>query len=189
MKIYLISILIFLKYFLAVSFLALLGFLFFIMASFRNKVPFVPTPKRIIRMMIQMAEIRPNERICDLGSGTGRIIFAAAKQHKQNLVIGIEKSFTLRLVSNFLLCLHPFLKKRIKIVDQDFFNLDMQQFDVIFCFLTPDALRILEPKFQFLKPGSRVVSYMFPLENYENFREVSDHVSDKDSIYYYQKMS
>ncbi|MCX6745119.1 MAG: class I SAM-dependent methyltransferase [Candidatus Parcubacteria bacterium] len=167
----------------------LLGTVGFIMASFRNKVPFVPTPKRIIRMMVDMAGIQPNERICDLGSGTGRIIFTAAKKNKQNLVVGFEKSFTLRLISKFWLWVRPWLKKRVRIIEADFFNLDLFDYNVIFCFLTPEAMRSLAPKFQTLKPGSRLISYMFPLEDTQNFQEAIEHVGDKDSIYYYKKVS
>jgi precorrin-6B methylase 2 len=184
-----IDILIIIKFIFLLAAFILLGFIGFVMASFRDKVPFVPTPKRIIRQMVEMADIQPNERVCDLGSGTGRIIMTVAKNHRQNLVVGIEKSFTLRLVSKFFLSLHPVLKKNVQIINQNFFNIDLVDYDVILCFLTPDAMRILSPKFQMLKPGSRLVSYMFPLENQENFTEIIEHISDKDSIYYYKKVS
>lgn len=186
MTIYILAVL---KYLFLFAGFALLGFIGFIMMSFRDKVPFVPTPKRIIRKMIDMADIQPNEKICDLGSGTGRIIILVAQKNRQNLVIGVEKSLTLRIISNFFLFWHPFLKKNIQIIKKDFFNMDFHEFDVIFCFSTPEALRILAPKFQLLKPGSRIISYMFPLENQDNFLEVSEHISDKDSVYYYKKIS
>jgi len=185
----LIDVLIIVKLFLALAAIALLGFIAFIMISFRNKVPFVPTPRKIVRRMVEMVDILPHEKICDLGSGSGRIIFTVAKIHKENLVVGFENSLTLRLASKFFRRFHFWAKKRIQIINQDFFNLDLYDFDVIFCFLTPEALRILAPKFQALKPGSRIISYMFPLENQENFKEVIDHASEKDSIYYYKKLS
>ncbi len=184
-----ISIVTLIKLFLLLLAFLLLGTVGFIMGSFRNKVPFVPTPRRIIRIMVAMAGILPNERICDLGSGTGRILFSVVRKNKQNLVVGFEKSFTLRLVSKFWLAIRPWLKKRVRIVNANFFNLDLFEYDVIFCFLTPDAMRILAPKFQTLKPGSRLISYMFPLEETQNFQEVIEHVGDKDSIYYYKKVS
>lgn len=183
-----INFLVFFKLFLILGAIIILGTIAFIMVSFRNTVPFVPTPRRVIRKMIELAAILPNERICDLGSGSGRIIFGVAKKHKQNLVIGYEKSFTLRCVSKFWLWIRPWLKKRVQIVSANFFNIELHDFDVIFCFVTPAGLRMLASKFQTLKPGSRIVSYMFPLENSENFQEVIEHISDKDSIYYYKKV-
>jgi len=177
-----------LKYLMLILVLAILGFIAFVMFSFRDIVPFVPTPKRVIRQMIELADIKDNERIVDLGSGTGRIIIMAAKRQKKNLITGIEKSWTLRLVSKFFLFFHPFLKKRVQIINQDFFNIDLLPFDVIFCFLTPEGLRRLMPKFLLLKPGSRIISYMFPLENYQGFEEYIEYISSKDSVYFYKKL-
>jgi SAM-dependent methyltransferase len=185
----LIDILILVRIGLVLAAFALLGTVAFIMISFRNKVPFVPTPRKIVRRMADVADIMPNEKICDLGSGSGRIIFYVAKMHCENLIVGFENSLTLRMVSKFFRWFHFFAKKRIQIVNQDFFNLDLYDFDVIFCFSTPEALRLLAPKFQALKPGSRIISYMFPLENQENFYETVDQATEKDSVYYYKKVS
>jgi precorrin-6B methylase 2 len=192
----LIDVLLIIKLGLVLAAFLLLAIIGFVMASFRDKVPFVPTPRKIVKRMVEMADILANEKICDLGSGSGRIIFTVAKFHRENLIVGIEKSLTLRLVSKFFRWLHLASKKRIQIINQDFFNIDLYDYDVIFCFLTPEAMRILAPKFQTLKPGSRIISYMFPLENQpalaearQNFLEVIDQVTEKDSIYYYKKLS
>lgn len=176
------------KYLLLFAFFLVLGILGFIMVSFRNMVPFVPTPKKVVRKMVETADARPGEKICDLGSGTGRIIFKAAKEYKNSLVVGFETSFSLLMLSRFLLFFHPLLKKRIRIFNQDFFNIDLAQFDVIFCFLTPEALRILSPKFQTLRPGTRVITYMFSLEDQRGFTEVIENFSSKDTIFYYKKV-
>jgi SAM-dependent methyltransferase len=185
----LIDILILVKFLIVLAAFLLLSIVGFIMMSFKNKVPFVPTPRKIVNRMVDMADILPNEKICDLGSGSGRIIFTVAKFHRENLIVGFEYSFILRLVSKFFRFWHFGSKKRIQIINQDFFNIDLYDYDVIFCFSTPEALRLLAPKFQALKPGSRIISYMFPLENQQNFVEAIDHVSEKDSIYYYKKLS
>jgi len=185
----LIDVLLIIKLGLVLAAFLLLAIIGFIMFSFRNKVPFVPTPRKIINRMVEIADILPNEKVCDLGSGSGRIIFTVAKFCQKNLIVGIEKSLILRSVSKFFRWFHWASKKRIQIINQDFFNIDLYDFDVIFCFLTPEALRILMPKFQALKLGSRLISYMFPLENQQNFMEAVDQVTEKDSIYYYKKLS
>ncbi|MCX6739905.1 MAG: class I SAM-dependent methyltransferase [Candidatus Parcubacteria bacterium] len=177
------------KYLLLFAFFLVLGVLGFIMVSFRNIVPFVPTPKKVVRKMVEAADARPGEKICDLGSGSGRIIFQAAKEYKNNLVFGFETSFLLRMFSKSLLLFHPLIKKRIQIVNRDFFNINLADFDVIFCFLTPEALRILSPKFQTLLPGTRIITYMFHLENQQGLSEIIDNYSAKDIIYYYKKIS
>jgi precorrin-6B methylase 2 len=183
-----IVILIILQYLLFLAILAILSYLAFIMMSFRDVVPYVPTPRRIIKRIIELADIKKGERICDLGSGTGRIIIPVAKIHKENLVVGIEKSLLLRLVTRFRLLFHPFIRRRIQIVNQDFFNIELAEYDVLFCFLTAGAMRILTPKFRLLKPGSRIFSYMFPIEDSHGFRETTEHISASDSIYLYEKL-
>lgn len=176
-----------LQYIFLIAFVLILGYIAFIMISFKNIVPYVPTSRKIIKRMLEAAELRKGERIADLGSGTGRIIIAAAKKNRYNLIIGIEKSFILRWVSKLRLFFHPKLKKRVQIINKDFLNLDLQHFDVIFCFLTPEAMRILTPKFKLLKKGSRIVSYMFHLDDNQGFDERLEHVSSKDTIYIYKK--
>ncbi len=183
-----ITILFVLQYIFLFGILAILGYLAFIMVSFRNTVPYVPTPRRIIKQMIKLAEIKPGERVVDLGSGTGRIVIPTAKKYKANLIIGIDRSFFLRLVTKLRLLFHPFINKRIQIVNQDFFNADIASFDVIFCFLTPTALRLLTPKFKLLKAKSRIISYMFSVEDTQGFNETIKHISTNDTIYIYQKL-
>jgi len=180
--------LVIIKYTLLIIALGVLGLISFIMFSFRDVVPFVPTPKKVINQMIELAAINEGERICDLGSGTGRIIIAVAKIYKKNLIIGIEKSMTLRLINKFFLFFHPFLKRRIQIINEDFFNANLNQFDVIFCFLTPEGMRRLTPKFKLLKSGSRLISYTFALEDYQGFEEYIEYVTSKDTIYLYKKI-
>ena len=173
---------------LGLGFLALMGYLAFIMISFKNIVPYVPTPRRCLKRMVRLAEIKKNEKICDLGSGTGRIIFYIANRYKHNMIIGIEKSMILRIFSRLKLIYRFNIAHRVQIIKRNFFNIDLHNFDVIFCFLTPEALRILNPKLKLIKRGSRIISYMFPLEDHHGFEEQIDHVSAKDSIYVYKKI-
>jgi tRNA G37 N-methylase Trm5 len=184
----LINILIIIQTLLVLAFACLLIYIAYVMFSFRNIVPFVPTPGKIIKKMIKLAQIQKNERVCDLGSGTGKIIIAVARKHRQNLIMGIEKSLFLRSITYLKLIFHPLLRRQIQIVNQDFFNLDLHNFDVIFCFITPEAIRILTPRFKLIKRNSRIITYMFPLEDSDGFEEKIVHPTAKDSIYLYTKI-
>ncbi len=39
-----------------------------------------PTPMKTVRRMLQMAWVKPGEKVYDLGSGDGRIAIAAARE-------------------------------------------------------------------------------------------------------------
>lgn len=55
----------------------------------RTTDPFVPIPEDVIPEMLELASVRPNETVVDLGSGDGRIVIAAAKQFGAT-AIGVE---------------------------------------------------------------------------------------------------
>ena len=44
------------------------------------EVPFVPTHEQIVKEMLSMARVGPDDVLYDLGSGDGRIVITAAKQ-------------------------------------------------------------------------------------------------------------
>jgi len=42
-------------------------------ADYREEIPFVPTPIEVIDRMLELAEVKNGDVLCDLGSGDGRI--------------------------------------------------------------------------------------------------------------------
>ncbi len=70
---------------------------------------------------------------------------------------------------------------------KDFFSVPLSSFDVVVCFLTPGPMRRLRTKLEHeLKPGTRVVSYVFPITGWEPERV--DKPNDKElSIFVYRK--
>lgn len=43
-------------------------------------VPYVPTPEDVVREMLTLAKVGPEDLVYDLGSGDGRIVIMAAKE-------------------------------------------------------------------------------------------------------------
>ncbi len=56
----------------------LIGFIFFAIDSF-FELPFIPAKKSKVPTIIKLAQIKPGDTVIDLGSGDGRLLFAAAK--------------------------------------------------------------------------------------------------------------
>lgn len=65
----------------------ILGFLFLVLDLF-FELPYVATKKDKIQTMLDLAQIKKGETVVDLGSGDGRLLFAAAQ--KGAIAIGYE---------------------------------------------------------------------------------------------------
>lgn len=123
--------------------------------------PFSLAPKRAIRKGLKLAKLKPNEKLYDLGSGTGRVLIIGAKEFGAK-VTGFEYSIPFFCLSKLNLFLHRI--KNVNIYRNNFFNANLKKADVIFLFLTPKAFPKLKDKFiQELRPGTRIVCYSSPL--------------------------
>jgi hypothetical protein len=49
--------------------------------SYSLDVPYVPTPIKVVRTLLDLASVGPNDFLIDLGSGDGRIVITAAKEY------------------------------------------------------------------------------------------------------------
>lgn len=144
--------------------------------------PFFPTPKKLIKDALLAAGLKEREKFYDLGSGTGRVALIAKKGFGANAV-GLELSFLFYIVSRLRFL---FRESPPKILWRNFYNYDLSDADVVFCFLLPRAFGKLEDKFKKeLKPGARVISYIFPLEFKTPEKIVGTDLTKKFFIYNY----
>lgn len=153
--------------------------LFYIINSFykKNTVPYVPTPRFIIKQMIESSRINHKAqnkiiKAVDLGSGAGKMVFyIAAHTFKNVKICGIEKSKLLYCISKFRWFFSP-NKKRIKLALGSWEEVDLSNFDFLFLFLNNNALKSLLPKFkQETKPSVKIIIYMFALPKNDIFDE------------------
>jgi len=140
--------------------------------------PWVPVFKKDIERILKLAQVKDDDLVYDLGSGDGRVV-AALANNSQAQIVGYEVSFIPYLWSKIKI-LFLGLSKRVEIRYADFLSRDLSQASVVFCFLTPMAMKKLEPKFRKeLKKGTRVISYSFSIPTWQ--AEVVDK-PDKKSI-------
>ncbi len=120
--------------------------------------PFLPTDKSTLKRMIKLADILPGDLVYDLGCGDGRIMREAAKRGAKT--IGYEISIYLYLAAKW------FGSGDVRL--QNFWNADLSDADVIFCFIGPRAMARFElEKWHTLKPGCRVIVHAFAFPNLE----------------------
>jgi len=152
--------------------------------------PFVPSPLPVIKHMLEMAELRPNEVFFDLGAGDGRAVIMAAKTFGARAV-GVEMREDLAKRATNVIQENG-LSDRVTIVNGDIFKVDLTSADVVFLYLTTSANEKVKPKMDNeLKMGARVVSHDYEIigwrpEKVEKFIENSG-AYPSHTIYLYRK--
>src|SRR5262245_41343246 len=124
-------------------------------------VIWVPTPQALVEKMLDMATVTPQDFVMHLGSGDGRNIIAAAKRGARGL--GVEFDNDLVRLSQQKADAEG-VGHLAKFVRGDMYEADISQATVLALFLLPANLERLRPKFERLKPGSRIVTngYQIP---------------------------
>lgn len=127
-------------------------------------VVWVPTSQTLVDKMLDMAKVTPQDYVMDLGSGDGRTVITAAKRGARAMGIEynpdmVELSRKNALAAN--------VGERATFVKADLFETDFSQATVITMFLLPQINMKLRPKILDMKPGTRVVSNTFTMEDWE----------------------
>jgi predicted RNA methylase len=137
-------------------------------------VAYVPTPKDIVRQMLQLASLRRGESLFDLGAGDGRIIIEAVRRFGARAVgveIDPERISRIRERLNAT-------KTQAELIEANLFHVDLSSADVIAIYLSDSANAKLAPKLRSeLKVGARVVSLDYALPGWVPERELEVNTS------------
>ncbi|MFA5051714.1 MAG: class I SAM-dependent methyltransferase [Patescibacteria group bacterium] len=146
--------------------------------------PWVPVFKKDIPRIIRLAGVKECDIIYDLGCGDGRVLVALANGTPAKRLVGFEISVIPYLWTKARIIFRG-LSRRVEVRFNDFLTHDLSQASVIFCFLTPMAMKKLAPKFSSeLKKGTRIISYSFSLPDREK-QIVDKPEPDRMTIYKY----
>src|SRR5262245_4611140 len=127
-------------------------------------VVWVPTPQALVDRMLDMAKVTPKDYVIDLGSGDGRTVITAAKRGSKAL--GIEYNPDMVELSKRNAAKEGVADKA-SFMKADLFESDFSQAQVITMFLLPSINIKLRPKILNLKPGTRIVSNTFDMEDWK----------------------
>ena len=126
-------------------------------------VMWVPTSQALVDKMLDMAQVSPNDHVIDLGSGDGRLVIFAAKRGATAL--GIE--FNPNLVELSKRSAHKEgVGDRATFVKADIFESDFSKATVVTMFLLPEINLQLRSQLLDLKPGTRIVSNTFTMDEW-----------------------
>jgi SAM-dependent methyltransferase len=137
-------------------------------------VIWVPTPPALVEKMLDMAKVTPRDFVMDLGSGDGRNIIAAARRGARGL--GVEWDSDLVRLSQQSAAAAG-VGHLARFVRGDMYEADISQATVLALFLLPENLMRLRPKFEKLKPGSRIVTNGYAIPGWKA-KEVSSAEAD-----------
>jgi hypothetical protein len=126
-------------------------------------VVWVPTPQALVDKMLDMANVTPQDFLMDLGSGDGRTVITAAKRGARAMGIEYNPNMVELSKSN---AAKEGVSDKATFVKADLFETDLSKATVITMFLLPDINLKLRPKILNLKPGTRIVSNTFTMEDW-----------------------
>ena len=135
-------------------------------------VIWVPTPDDVVNRMLRMAQVTPSDFVMDLGAGNGKIVIAAAKLGARAVGIEYNPDMAKHAQGNVE---KAGVAAKAKIVQGDIFATDFSQATVITMYLLPALNLKLRPQILAMRPGTRVVSHSFTMDDWE-----ADEISNVD---------
>jgi SAM-dependent methyltransferase len=159
-----------------------------------SPIPYFPSNRKDLPLIIKALDLKNNQAIFDLGAGDGIVIFEAAKKaYEKNLntqFFAVEINPILLLIMHIKRLFHP-NKKNIKIVFDDIFKINIKKFlNFDFSFLTfylyispwyiDKVIKNISSKIK----NFSVVSYFYPLPK----RKQKKIFKGKNKIFVYNKL-
>ncbi len=127
-------------------------------------VVWVPTPQALVDKMLDLAKVTPQDYLIDLGSGDGRTVIAAAKRGARAHGIEYNPDIVALARSN---AARAGVGDKATFAKADLFESDFSDATVISMFLLPQINMKLRPRLLDLRPGTRIVSNTFAMEDWE----------------------
>lgn len=128
-------------------------------------VIWVPTPEALVERMLQMAKVTSSDYVIDLGSGDGRTVITAAKKFGVH-ALGIEYNPDMVELSKRN-AEKEGVAGRAEFVKADIFATDFSKATVITMYLLPQLNLKLRPTLLNMKPGTRLVSHAFSMDDWQ----------------------
>ena len=135
-------------------------------AQQRFDVPYVPTRQVVVDEMLRLAGVGPGDFLIDLGSGDGRIVITAAREFGiRALGLDIDPQRVAEARDN---AVKAGVADRVEFRQENIFNADFSRASVVTLYLLPAVNLRLRPKLlDELRPGTRVVSHDFHMDDWE----------------------
>lgn len=129
-------------------------------------VIYVPTPHDVVKRMLELAKVGPNDIHYDLGSGDGRIAIAAVKDFKAKKAVGIDLD-PQRIRESLENHKKAGVGDKVTFLNRNIFETDFSEANTISLYLLSTLNLKLRPTILNMKPGTRVVTQSFTMADWQ----------------------
>lgn len=177
-----------------IVFFLLTGLIFIFTSHTLSPVPYFPTNKKDLPLILESLELKKDQIVFDLGAGDGIVLFEAAKlaceEKLDTTFVGVEINPVLTLILKLRRLMNP-NRNHIKIKFRDMFTMNYQKHirhedieAVFYLYISPWYLgKALERIKTVKNKKKRIVSYFYPIKSLSEVEKVQHGVH---TIYTYQ---
>lgn len=129
-------------------------------------ITFIPTPHEDINSFFELAPVTSSDVVYDLGSGDGRLLFAALELGAGK-AIGVELDPALVREATET-AKEKGLENKVEFLKGDIMDVNLCDATLVLCYLFTTASAALKPKFVAeLKLGARIIMESFPVHGWK----------------------
>ncbi len=127
--------------------------------------PWIPSSLHLAARMLELAEVKPGQRVVDLGAGDGRIVILAARKYRA-MAIGVEIDPLRALIANLGILLLG-VRSRAKVQWGDLRRFSVAGADAVVLVLLQGTNQSIKDNLQkTLRPGAKVVSHTYSMSGW-----------------------
>lgn len=152
-----------------------------VLDSIKTGITPMPSTRKSLEAISELIPEAFEGKIVDLGSGWGSMASYLAKKFPKSKVMGYEISYLPYLVSRLR------SQTNLHFYHEDFFKLDLRQYQIVVCYLYPAAMERLKPKLEKeLDAGVLVISSTFAIPGWKPVKTVELADLYRTKVYLYQ---
>ena len=125
------------------------------------RVPYVPSSRRAVQALDHIT-LQGNEKVCDLGSGNGRILFFLKNKYPSLSCTGYELAI---LPFCYAMLKNIFRRHRATFYFRNFLKEDLSSYNVFFCYLMPKAVEKVVQKLEVYHHPMLLITNTFHIPN------------------------
>jgi len=138
-------------------------FFYTLVAIFKGGAP-IPSRFSTVKSIMRLADIKPGDVVYDLGSGDGRILFAAHKLGARCL------GFEINPFLYWLTRLRIYMQRadKVQVKRENYWNVSLGETNVVTVYLVPHLMERLKNKVKSeAQPGTRIICAVYPFLDWE----------------------